>query len=148
MKTELLREGTPVAADEGSTETQTGETPMVTDGETNGSCEKSSDTSHPNAPKHTQENTRASPQEGTNRASRVAENGLSERDTGVRKQNHVTTDDFMQTSVIGSNGYFLNKPALQGQPLRTPKKRRSRPPYTHHNKSIQDFKYNASIKMF
>ncbi|XP_057610914.1 histone-lysine N-methyltransferase EHMT1 isoform X1 [Chionomys nivalis] len=120
MKTELLREDTPMAADEGSTEKQTGETPMATDGETNGSCEKSSDTSHPNAPKHTQENTRASPQEGTNRASRVAENGLSERDIEVGKQNHVTTDDFMQTSVIGSNGYFLNKPALQGQPLRTP----------------------------
>ena len=57
---------TPMAADEGSTETQTGETPMATDGETNGSCEKSSDSSHPNpnAPKHTQEHTRASPQEG------------------------------------------------------------------------------------
>ncbi|XP_059116234.1 histone-lysine N-methyltransferase EHMT1 isoform X5 [Peromyscus eremicus] len=120
MKTELLREDTPMAADEGSTEKQTGETPMAADGETNGSCEKSGDTSHPNAPKHTQESTRASPPEGTNRASRVAENGLSERDTEVGKQNHVTADDFMQTSVLGSNGYFLNKPALQGQPLRTP----------------------------
>ncbi|XP_027278593.1 histone-lysine N-methyltransferase EHMT1 isoform X12 [Cricetulus griseus] len=120
MKTELLREDTPMAADEGSTEKQIGENPMTADGETNGSCEKSSDTSHLNAPKHTQESTRASPQEGTNRASRVAENGLSERDTEVGKQNHVTADDFMQTSVIGSNGYFLNKPALQGQPLRTP----------------------------
>ncbi|XP_031225128.1 histone-lysine N-methyltransferase EHMT1 isoform X3 [Mastomys coucha] len=119
MKTELLREDIPMAADEGSTEKQ-GETPMGADGETNGSCEKSGDTSHPNAPKHTQENTRASPQEGTNRVSRVAENGVSERDTEVGKQNHVTADDFMQTSVIGSNGYFLNKPALQGQPLRTP----------------------------
>lgn len=93
---------------------------MAADGETNGSCEKSGDPSHLNAPKHTQENTRASPQEGTNRVSRVAENGVSERDTEVGKQNHVTADDFMQTSVIGSNGYFLNKPALQGQPLRTP----------------------------
>jgi euchromatic histone-lysine N-methyltransferase len=63
---------------------------------------------------------RASPQEGTHRASRIAENGVSERDTEVGKQNHVTADDFLQTSVIGSNGYFLNKPALQGQPLRTP----------------------------
>ncbi|XP_030108090.1 histone-lysine N-methyltransferase EHMT1 isoform X37 [Mus musculus] len=120
MKTELLREDTPMAADEGSTEKQEGETPMAADGETNGSCEKSGDPSHLNAPKHTQENTRASPQEGTNRVSRVAENGVSERDTEVGKQNHVTADDFMQTSVIGSNGYFLNKPALQGQPLRTP----------------------------
>ncbi|XP_036039339.1 histone-lysine N-methyltransferase EHMT1 isoform X8 [Onychomys torridus] len=120
MKTELLREDTPMAADEGSTEKQTGETPLAADGETNGSCDKSGDTSLPNAPTHTQESTRASPQEGTNRASRVAENGLSERDTEVGKQNHVTADDFLQTSVIGSNGYFLNKPALQGQPLRTP----------------------------
>nr|XP_021519044.1 histone-lysine N-methyltransferase EHMT1 isoform X4 [Meriones unguiculatus] len=120
MKSDLLREDTPMAADEGSTEKQAGETPMAADGETNGSCEKSGDTSHPNVPKHTQENTRASPQEGTNRASRVAENGVSERDTEVGKQNHVTADDFIQTSVIGSNGYFLNKAALQGQPLRTP----------------------------
>ncbi|XP_029418422.1 histone-lysine N-methyltransferase EHMT1 isoform X10 [Nannospalax galili] len=120
MKTELLREDISMAADEGSTEKQAGEAPVAPDGETNGSCEKSGDTSHSNVAKHTQESTRASPEEGTNRASRVAENGLSERDTEVGKQNHVTADDFMQTSVIGSNGYFLNKPALQGQPLRTP----------------------------
>nr|XP_045005886.1 histone-lysine N-methyltransferase EHMT1 isoform X3 [Jaculus jaculus] len=120
MKTELLREDIPMAADEGSTEKQSGDTPVATDGETNGSCEKSVDTSHPNTAKHTQESTRASPQESTNRASRVAENGVSERDTELGKQNHVTADDFIQTSVIGSNGYFLNKTTLQGQPLRTP----------------------------
>ncbi|XP_069871268.1 histone-lysine N-methyltransferase EHMT1 isoform X2 [Dipodomys merriami] len=129
MKTELLREGrmtlspftdTPMAADEASTEKQAGEAPAAADGETNGSFEKSSDTSHLNVAKHTQENTRASPQDGTNRAPRISENGVSERDIEVEKQNHVTADDLMQTSVIGSNGYFLNKPALQGQPLRTP----------------------------
>ncbi|XP_069871271.1 histone-lysine N-methyltransferase EHMT1 isoform X5 [Dipodomys merriami] len=120
MKTELLREDTPMAADEASTEKQAGEAPAAADGETNGSFEKSSDTSHLNVAKHTQENTRASPQDGTNRAPRISENGVSERDIEVEKQNHVTADDLMQTSVIGSNGYFLNKPALQGQPLRTP----------------------------
>uniref|UniRef100_A0A8C0WJK5 [histone H3]-lysine(9) N-methyltransferase n=1 Tax=Castor canadensis TaxID=51338 RepID=A0A8C0WJK5_CASCN len=110
----------PMAADEGSTEKQAGEAPVAADGETNGSCEKSGDTNHQNVAKNTQESMRASPQEGTHRASRIAENGVSERDTEVGKQNHVTADDFLQTSVIGSNGYFLNKPALQGQPLRTP----------------------------
>ncbi|XP_042528595.1 histone-lysine N-methyltransferase EHMT1 isoform X2 [Dipodomys spectabilis] len=120
MKTELLREDTPMAADEASTEKQAGEAPAAADGETNGSFEKSSDTSHLNVAKHTQENARASPQDGTNRAPRISENGVSERDIEVEKQNHVTADDLMQTSVIGSNGYFLNKPALQGQPLRTP----------------------------
>uniref|UniRef100_UPI004038533A histone-lysine N-methyltransferase EHMT1 isoform X2 n=2 Tax=Callospermophilus lateralis TaxID=76772 RepID=UPI004038533A len=119
MKTELLREDIPMAADEGSVEKQAGEASMAADGETNGSCDNC-DTSHPNAARHTQESTRASPQEGTNRAARIAENGVSEREPEVGKQNHVTADDFMQTSVIGSNGYFLNKSALQGQPLRTP----------------------------
>ncbi|XP_012884902.1 PREDICTED: histone-lysine N-methyltransferase EHMT1 isoform X3 [Dipodomys ordii] len=120
MKTELLREDTPMAADEASTEKQAGEAPAAADGETNGSFEKSSDTSHLNVAKHTQENARASPQDSNNRAPRISENGVSERDIEVEKQNHVTADDLMQTSVIGSNGYFLNKPALQGQPLRTP----------------------------
>ncbi|XP_033615113.1 histone-lysine N-methyltransferase EHMT1 isoform X2 [Fukomys damarensis] len=119
MKTELLREDIPMAADEGPAEKPAGEASMAADGETNGACEKSGDTGHTDATKHTQESTRPSPQEGSNRAARIAENGVSERDTEVGKQNHVTADDFMQTSVIGSNGYFLNKPAVQGQPLRT-----------------------------
>ncbi|XP_005408687.1 PREDICTED: histone-lysine N-methyltransferase EHMT1 isoform X7 [Chinchilla lanigera] len=120
MKTELLREDIPMAADEGPAEKPAGEAPMAADGETNGACEKSGDTSHTDAAKHTQESTRASPQEGGHRAARIAENGVLERDTEVGKQNHVSADDFIQTSVIGSNGYFLNKPALQGQPSRTP----------------------------
>ncbi|KAM6182101.1 histone-lysine N-methyltransferase EHMT1 isoform 3-T3 [Erethizon dorsatum] len=120
MKTELLREDIPMAADEGPAEKPAGEAPIAADGETNGACEKSGDTSHMDAAKHTQESTRASPQEGGHRVVRIAENGVSERDTEVGKQNHVAADDFVQTSVIGSNGYFLNKPALQGQPSRTP----------------------------
>ncbi|XP_069915849.1 histone-lysine N-methyltransferase EHMT1 isoform X4 [Oryctolagus cuniculus] len=119
MKTELLREEIPMAADEGSAEKQAGEAHVAADGETNGSCAKSDDSSHPSAAKHTQEGTKVSPQEGLNKLPRIAENGISERDSEVGKQNHVTADDFLQTSVVGSNGYFLTQPALQGQPVRT-----------------------------
>lgn len=108
-----------MAADEGSAEKQAGEAHVAADGETNGSCAKSDDNSHPSAAKHTQEGTKVSPQEGLNKLPRIAENGISERDSEVGKQNHVTADDFVQTSVVGSNGYFLTQPALQGQPVRT-----------------------------
>ncbi|XP_032117755.1 histone-lysine N-methyltransferase EHMT1 [Sapajus apella] len=108
-----------MAADEGSTEKQAGEAHMAADGETNGSCENSDAGSHANAAKHTQESARVNPQDGTSTLTRIAENGLSERDSEAGKQNHVTTDDFVQTSIVGSNGYILNKPALQVQPLRT-----------------------------
>ncbi|XP_063084586.1 histone-lysine N-methyltransferase EHMT1 isoform X6 [Cavia porcellus] len=120
MKTELVREDILMAADEGLAEKPVGETPMAADGETNGACEKSGDTSHMDGAKLTQESTRSSPQEGGHRAARIAENGVSERDVEVGKQNHVAADDFVQTSVIGSNGYFFGKSALQGQPSRTP----------------------------
>ncbi|XP_058158795.1 histone-lysine N-methyltransferase EHMT1 isoform X4 [Dasypus novemcinctus] len=106
-----------MAADEGSAEKHGGEGHVAADGETNGSCEKSDASTHPNAAKHTQENTKVSPQEG--KLTRIAENGISERDTEAGKQNHVKGDDFTQTSVLGSNGYFLNKPPLQEQPVRT-----------------------------
>ncbi|XP_077822928.1 histone-lysine N-methyltransferase EHMT1 isoform X21 [Macaca mulatta] len=119
VKTELLGEETPMAADEGSAEKQAGEAHMAADGETNGSCENSDASSHANAAKHTQDSARVNPQDGTNTLTRIAENGVSERDSEAGKQNHVTADDFVQTSVIGSNGYILNKPALQAQPLRT-----------------------------
>nr|XP_054515296.1 histone-lysine N-methyltransferase EHMT1 isoform X24 [Pan troglodytes] len=108
-----------MAADEGSAEKQAGEAHMAADGETNGSCENSDASSHANAAKHTQDSARVNPQDGTNTLTRIAENGVSERDSEAGKQNHVTADDFVQTSVIGSNGYILNKPALQAQPLRT-----------------------------
>nr|XP_035120532.1 histone-lysine N-methyltransferase EHMT1 isoform X4 [Callithrix jacchus] len=119
VKTELLGEETPMAADEGSTEKQAGEAHMAADSETNGSCEHGDASSHANAAEHTQESIRVSPQDGTSTLTRIAENGLSERDSEAGKQNHVTTDDFVQTSIVGSNGYILNKPALQTQPLRT-----------------------------
>uniref|UniRef100_G3UFS4 Uncharacterized protein n=3 Tax=Loxodonta africana TaxID=9785 RepID=G3UFS4_LOXAF len=109
----------PMAADEGSAEQQGGEAHTAADGETNGSCEKHDASSHPNAAKHTQENAKASPQEGANTLARIAENGISERDVEAGKQNHVRADELTQTAVVGSNGFFLAKPALQGQPLRT-----------------------------
>ncbi|XP_014437532.1 histone-lysine N-methyltransferase EHMT1 [Tupaia chinensis] len=120
MRTELLREETPMAADEGSAEQQAGEAHVAADGETNGPCDQGGDaSSHSQATKHTQESAKASSQEGTNTLPRVAENGISERDIEAGQQNHVTADDFTQTAVVGSNGYFLSKPALQGPPLRT-----------------------------
>ncbi|XP_045878612.1 histone-lysine N-methyltransferase EHMT1 isoform X5 [Meles meles] len=118
MKTELLREELSMAADGGSAEKQGGEAPVAADSEANGSCGKSEAGSHVTAAQHPQENTAASPQEGTNKLARIAENGVSERDSETGKQNHINTDDFTQTSVIGSNGYFLNKPPLQEQPMR------------------------------
>ncbi|XP_039076718.1 histone-lysine N-methyltransferase EHMT1 isoform X5 [Hyaena hyaena] len=107
-----------MAADGGSSEKQGGEGPVAADSEANGSCGKSEASSHVTAAQHTQENTAVSPQDGTNKLARIAENGVSERDSETGKQNHVSTDDFTQTSVIGSNGYFLNKPPLQEQPMR------------------------------
>ena len=107
-----------MAADGGASEKQGGEGPVASDGEANGSCGKSEASSHVTAAQHTQENTAVSPQDGTNKLARIAENGVSDRDSETGKQNHVNTDDFTQTSVIGSNGYFLNKPPLQEQPMR------------------------------
>uniref|UniRef100_A0A8C0JXK0 [histone H3]-lysine(9) N-methyltransferase n=1 Tax=Canis lupus dingo TaxID=286419 RepID=A0A8C0JXK0_CANLU len=95
-----------------------GEAPVAADSEANGSCGTSEASSHMTAAQHTQENSAVSPQEGTNKLARIAENGVSERDSEMGKQNHVNTDDFTQTSVLGSNGYFLNKPSLQEQPMR------------------------------
>uniref|UniRef100_A0A5F8GK82 [histone H3]-lysine(9) N-methyltransferase n=1 Tax=Monodelphis domestica TaxID=13616 RepID=A0A5F8GK82_MONDO len=106
-----------MAADESSTEKQGGEPQMAADGETNGSCERNEANSHPNPAKHTQDNTKASPQEPAKL--RIAENGISERDSDFGKQNHVKASDFTQTSLTGSNGYILTKPTLPEQPIRT-----------------------------
>uniref|UniRef100_A0A5F8GGJ4 [histone H3]-lysine(9) N-methyltransferase n=1 Tax=Monodelphis domestica TaxID=13616 RepID=A0A5F8GGJ4_MONDO len=109
--------GNDMAADESSTEKQGGEPQMAADGETNGSCERNEANSHPNPAKHTQDNTKASPQEPAKL--RIAENGISERDSDFGKQNHVKASDFTQTSLTGSNGYILTKPTLPEQPIRT-----------------------------
>uniref|UniRef100_A0A6P5JXL5 [histone H3]-lysine(9) N-methyltransferase n=1 Tax=Phascolarctos cinereus TaxID=38626 RepID=A0A6P5JXL5_PHACI len=127
MKTELLKDitnnkeegGNAMAADESSTEKQGGEPQMAADGETNGSCERNEANSHPNPAKNTQDNTKASPQEPANKLTRIAENGISERDSDFGKQNHVKASDFTQTSLTGSNGYILTKQTLPEQPIRT-----------------------------
>uniref|UniRef100_A0A673VBS0 [histone H3]-lysine(9) N-methyltransferase n=1 Tax=Suricata suricatta TaxID=37032 RepID=A0A673VBS0_SURSU len=118
MKTELLREEISMAADGGSSEKQGGEGPVAADSEANGSCAESEASDHVTIAQHTQETTAGSPQDGTNKLARIAENGVSERDSETGKQNHVSADDFTQTSVVGSNGYFLSKPPPQEQPMR------------------------------
>ncbi|XP_016067319.1 PREDICTED: histone-lysine N-methyltransferase EHMT1 isoform X1 [Miniopterus natalensis] len=121
MKTELLREEEiSMATDEGSPKKLGGDAHVAADGATNGSCEKSDAGRHVNAAEHTQETSKASPQEGPNKLARIAENGVSERDTEAEKQNHVQAEDLTQTAVVGSNGYFLGKPALQEPALRVP----------------------------
>ncbi|XP_066111683.1 histone-lysine N-methyltransferase EHMT1 isoform X8 [Saccopteryx bilineata] len=120
MKTELLREEEiSMAADEGS-EKPGGEAHVAADGAANGSCERSDAGRHASAAEHTQENAKVSPQEGPHKLARIAENGVSERDAEAGKQNHIPADDLTQTAVIGSNGYFLSKPALQEPALRVP----------------------------
>ncbi|XP_023966635.1 histone-lysine N-methyltransferase EHMT1 isoform X1 [Malaclemys terrapin pileata] len=127
MKTELLKDITnskeegfnAMAADESATEKQVGEPKMTADGETNGSCERNEAGSHPNPTKNTQDNTKVSQQDSSTKLNRIAENGISERDSETGKQNHMKANDFTQTSVTGSNGYILTKQMAQEQPLRT-----------------------------
>ncbi|XP_077691886.1 histone-lysine N-methyltransferase EHMT1 isoform X6 [Eretmochelys imbricata] len=127
MKTELLKDITnskeegfnAMAADESATEKQVGEPKMTADGETNGSCERNEAGSHPNPTKNTQDNTKVSQQDSSTKLNRIAENGISERDSETGKQNHMKANDFTQTSVTGSNGYIFTKQMVQEQPLRT-----------------------------
>ncbi|XP_074871306.1 histone-lysine N-methyltransferase EHMT1 isoform X2 [Carettochelys insculpta] len=127
MKTELLKDITnskeegfnAMAADESATEKQVGEPKMAADGETNGSCERNESNSHPNPTKNTQDNTKVSQQDSSTKLNRIAENGISERDSEPGKQNHMKANDFTHTSVTGSNGYILTKQMAQEQPLRT-----------------------------
>lgn len=109
-----------MAADEGSPEKPGGDAHVAADGATNGSCERSDTGRHVTPAEHIQDNAKANPQEGPNKLPWTAENGVSERDADVGKQNHVPADDLTQTAVIGSNGYFLSKPALQEPALRVP----------------------------
>ncbi|KAJ7427090.1 hypothetical protein WISP_09709 [Willisornis vidua] len=108
-----------MAADESATEKQVGEPKMAVDGETNGSCEHSEAGGHPAPARTTQDSSRPSQQEPSAKLSRIAENGISERDGEPGKQNHLKATDFTQTSVTGSNGYILTKQMAQEQPLRT-----------------------------
>ncbi|XP_040080854.1 histone-lysine N-methyltransferase EHMT1 isoform X5 [Oryx dammah] len=115
---ELPSEGSPMAADDGSAEQQGGEAPVAADGETNGSCDQSSASGHAAAVKHPQESTRGSPQEGAGPGARIAENGILDRDPELGRQNHIRSDGFPQSPVVGSNGYFLGKAPLSEPPLR------------------------------
>ncbi|XP_061010044.1 histone-lysine N-methyltransferase EHMT1 isoform X6 [Dama dama] len=115
---ELPSEGSPMAADDGSAEQQGGEAPVAADGETNGSCDQSDASGLAAAVKHPQESTRGSPQEGAGPGARIAENGILDRDPEVGKQNHIRSDGFPQSPVVGSNGYFLGKAPLSEPPLR------------------------------
>lgn len=108
-----------MAADESTIEKLIGEPKMAPDGETNGSCECSETTNHPNAAKNTQDNTKAPQGDSMAKLSHIAENGLSERDGDAGKQNHIRANDFIQTSVVGSNGYVLPKQMAQELPART-----------------------------
>ncbi|XP_064027599.1 histone-lysine N-methyltransferase EHMT1 isoform X8 [Pogoniulus pusillus] len=127
MKTELLKDITnnkeegfnAMAADESATEKQVGEPKMAADGETNGSCEHSEAGGHPNPAKTTQDNTKVSQQDSSAKLTRIAENGIAERDGEAGRQNHLKANDFTQTAVTGSNGYILTKQMAQEQPLRT-----------------------------
>lgn len=92
---------------------------MAADGETNGSCEHSEAGGHPNPAKTTQDNTKVSQQDSSAKLTRIAENGIAERDGEAGRQNHLKANDFTQTAVTGSNGYILTKQVAQEQPLRT-----------------------------
>ncbi|XP_042334648.1 histone-lysine N-methyltransferase EHMT1 [Sceloporus undulatus] len=127
MKAELLKDITnskeegfnAMAADESAIEKQAGEPKMAPDGETNGSCECSETKSHPSAAKNTQDNAKVSQGDPTAKLNRIAENGISERDSVAGKQNHIKANDFTQTSVTGSNGYILPMQMAQELPART-----------------------------
>ncbi|XP_028570813.2 histone-lysine N-methyltransferase EHMT1 isoform X1 [Podarcis muralis] len=127
MKTELLKDITnskeegfnAMAADENAIEKQIGEPKMAPGGETNGSYESNEAKSHTNAAKNPQDSVKVSQGDSTAKLSRVAENGISERDSDTGKQNHIKANDFMHTSVTGSNGYILPKQMAHGPPKRT-----------------------------
>ncbi|XP_018420918.1 PREDICTED: histone-lysine N-methyltransferase EHMT1 [Nanorana parkeri] len=83
-------------------------------GDTNGSCDKS------DSKEHTQDNTNNPHPDSNYKTCWVAENGLCERDTGdLRQQHPLKVNNPVQTSVVGSNGYILNKSVGLQQPLRT-----------------------------
>ncbi|XP_028910151.1 histone-lysine N-methyltransferase EHMT1 isoform X5 [Ornithorhynchus anatinus] len=127
MKTELLKDITnnkeegcnAMAADESSAEKQGGEPQLVTDVETNGSCEGGEATDPPSPAQNTQDSIKATQPDPAAKLGRVAENGLSERDVEGGKPNAAKSSELTQTSVTGSNGFILTKATSQEQALRT-----------------------------
>ena len=107
-----------MAADDGSAGQQAGEAPVAADGEASGPRDQGGASGHAAAVKHPQESTRGSPQEGAGPGARIAENGILDRDPEAGTQNHIRSDGFPQSPVVGSNGYFLGKAPLSEPPLR------------------------------
>ncbi|XP_043914104.1 histone-lysine N-methyltransferase EHMT1 [Protopterus annectens] len=104
-----------MAADEGLSEKSEAEVSQVFCGEANGSC-ISDVKSYLNSVKNTQDNLRLTQQDFLNR---IAENGISEKESDGARENHIHTNDLTQTSVMGSNGYILTNQFAQEQATRT-----------------------------
>ncbi|KAM4020381.1 histone-lysine N-methyltransferase EHMT1 isoform 1-T1 [Anomaloglossus baeobatrachus] len=88
-------------------------------GDTNGSCERTDSKEHTVSPHGGQDGTKLHNQDPNYKTCWVAENGVCERDLGDLRQHPLKINSPMQTSVMGSNGYILNKSVVHQQPLRT-----------------------------
>lgn len=108
-----------MAADESSTEKYQGDPAMAADGETNGLCKRTDSSSHTIPTKISQDSTTAIPLEHSNKVSWIAENGISETAGDSGNEIYLKVNDPTQTSLVGSNGYFLNKKTAPEQPPRT-----------------------------
>ncbi|KAG8447467.1 hypothetical protein GDO86_014817 [Hymenochirus boettgeri] len=86
-------------------------------GEANGSCEKTESKDLGLTALGTQDGTNLSHQDSIFKTFHASENGLC--DPGEVRPFPLKVSNPTQTSVIGSNGYILNKPAILEQPLRT-----------------------------
>ncbi|XP_073496405.1 histone-lysine N-methyltransferase EHMT1 isoform X7 [Phyllobates terribilis] len=88
-------------------------------GDTNGSCERTDSKEHTVSPHGGQDGTKLHNQDPSYKTCWVAENGVCERDSTDVRQHPLKINSPMQTSVVGSNGYILNKSVVHQQPLRT-----------------------------
>ncbi|XP_073397292.1 histone-lysine N-methyltransferase EHMT1 isoform X4 [Dendrobates tinctorius] len=88
-------------------------------GDTNGSCERTDPKEHTVSPHGGQDGTKLHNQDPNYKTCWVAENGVCERDPTDLRQHPLKINSPMQTSVVGSNGYILNKSVVHQQPLRT-----------------------------
>ncbi|XP_071980981.1 histone-lysine N-methyltransferase EHMT1 isoform X2 [Engystomops pustulosus] len=88
-------------------------------GDTNGSCERTDQKEHTVSPLGGQDGTKLHNQDPNYKTCWVAENGVCERDPGDLRQHPLKMNSPMQTSVVGSNGFILNKTVAHQQPLRT-----------------------------
>ncbi|XP_040297997.1 histone-lysine N-methyltransferase EHMT1 isoform X6 [Bufo bufo] len=88
-------------------------------GDTNGSCERTDSKEHTVSPHGGQDSTKLHNQDPNYKPCWVAENGICERDPGDLRQHPLKINSPMQTSVVGSNGYILNKSVGHQQQLRT-----------------------------